>query len=63
MLTNDLQFELEYNPATKKLTLIDYKMKGLRNPFKMIYGSIETAEQIGKTVEAWVKLKETQNKT
>lgn len=57
MLTERLEFELEYDPDSEKLTIIDYKMKGLKNPFKMVYANIKEAEQIAKTVEAWINLK------
>lgn len=63
MLNERLEFELEYDPITRKLTFIDYKMNKLKNPFRMIYANIETAEQIANTVKAWIKLKETQNPT
>lgn len=61
MLKMKMEFELEYDPITQKLTFIDYRMKGLKNPFKMVYGNIQDAEQIGATVTAWIKLKEKQS--
>lgn len=60
MLKERLEFELEYDPDRKQLTLIDYGMRGLERPFKMLYGNITEPEQIGITVSAWVELKNAQ---
>ena len=62
MLTQKLEFEIEYEPVTKTLLLIDYSPPKQQKPVKLVFNNVKDIDGLKTVIEAWTTLKEEQAK-